>query len=572
MAEILRINLGENQLVKEPVPKRYRGLGGRGFTSQVIAAEVDPLCHPLSPDNKLVVAPGILGGTNCPTSGRTSFGGKSPLTGGIKESNAGGILGSKLARLNLAGIIIEGNSQDLVTLLIEKNGARLIPARELEDALIYEATATLQNIYGEKVAIAAIGPAGETRMKGACIGVTDLDGIPTRQAGRGGLGALMGAKNLKAIVVDDTDTSMAPVIDKGNFKEAVKAFSAMIKRHPVTSEILPQLGTDGGVNIINEASAYPTRNFSSGRFEKAADVCGEKMREIIIARGAKPTHPCMPGCPVQCSNTYRNEKGEEITGGWEYESIWALGANCGIGNLDDLALLNRLCDDIGLDTIETGVAIGVAMEAGVLSFGDSQGAINLLLEVRRKTPLGRIIGNGARVVGETYGVVRVPVVKGQGMAGYEPRAIKGMGVSYAISPMGADHTSAYSTAPEVMGRGDFDPLSPRGKVKLVMGLLTMTAVIDATGICFLAATPIFDDPRGFDCLLRLINAKTGETFTLEDMVKLGKTILDTEWDFNKRAGFSSAHNRLPRFFRTEKLPPLNVVNDVDEKEMEALLL
>ncbi|MFH0814275.1 MAG: aldehyde ferredoxin oxidoreductase C-terminal domain-containing protein [Pseudomonadota bacterium] len=539
----------------------------------MIATEVDPLCHPLSPDNKLVVAPGILGGTNCPCSGRTSFGGKSPLTWGIKESNVGGNLGSKLSRLGFAGIIIEGKAQEIVTLFIDKNGARLLPAKELADTLIYEATARLQDTYGKKVAVATIGPAGEALMAGACIGVTDVDGVPTRQAGRGGLGALMGSKNLKAIVVDDTDTSMVPAINKENFNEAVKTFTQLLKKHPLTSEVLPQLGTNGVVNIINEAGAYPTRNFSSGRFEKAADVCGEKMREIIVARGANPTHHCMAGCPIQCSNTYRNEKGEEITGGLEYESIWALGANCGIGNLDDLALLNRLCDDIGLDTIETGVAIGVAMEAGVLPFGDSQGAINLLQEIRKKSPIGRIIGNGARVVGEAYGVVRVPVVKGQGIPGYDPRAIKGMGVTYAISPMGADHTSAYSTAPEIYKvGGNFDPLSPEGKVKLVMELLTMTAAIDATGLCFMASIPFSDDPKGLECLLALLSAKTGKKVTVEDVVNLGKMILDTEWDFNKRAGLSSAHNRLPRFLRTEKLPPLNVVNDVDEKEMEALSL
>jgi len=570
MADLLRIDLSQKKIERTPVPDKYRQLGGRGFTSTMINDEVDPLCHPLSPDNKFIVAPGILAGTNVSSSGRTSFAGKSPLTKGIKESNVGGTIGMKLARLNIAGIVFEGKSDKLVTLYLSKDAVRFDDAEALQDTLIYDAVASLQVKYGKDVAIAAIGPAGEALMAGACIGITDVDGAATRQAGRGGLGALMGSKNLKAIVADDTGTSAVQVADKDGLKEAVKAFAKMIKDHPMTGQELPRYGTNGVVNVINAVGAYPTRNFSEGRFEGVSEICGEKMYEIITERKAKPTDRCMPGCLVQCSNTYNNEKGEEITGGFEYETIWAFGANCGISDLDALAELNRLCDDIGVDTIETGVAIGVAMEAAVIEFGDTQGAIGLVKEIQKKTPMGRILGNGAQMVGGAFGVVRVPVVKGQAIPGYDPRAIKGMGVCYALSPMGADHTSAYTTAPEIYNvGGDLDPLSPEGKVELVQQLLAMNAALDSIGLCFMACVPLFDNSEGLPCLVKMITAKTGDAFGMDELMNLGSSIIATEMDFNKRAGFSKAHNRLPRFFRTEKLAPLNVVNDVDENEIDA---
>lgn len=567
MPEILRIMLSEKKTKKESVPVKYEGLGGRGFTSTVIGTEVDPLCHPLSPENKLVVAPGIMGGTNCPCSGRASFGGKSPLTGGIKESNVGGELGTKLGKLGLAGIIFEGQCEELIVLFIDRNGVRLDSGRELTGALTYESAVKLKAKYGSKVAIAVIGPAGEARMKTACISVTDLDGLPTRQAGRGGLGALMGSKNVKAIVVDDTGLSQVRGVEPDGLKEASTLFSRMIKAHPVSGDALARYGTTCVLSLINEAGAFPTRNFSVGQFEKASEISGEKLNEVIGTRGGRNKHRCMASCIVNCSNTYLDENGAEITGGFEYESIWALGANCGIGNLDDLAVLNRLCDDIGVDTIETGVAIGVAMSAQVLSFGDSTGVINLLDEVRRSTPLGRIIGNGARVVGEAFGIDRVPVVKGQALSAYDPRAIKGMGVTYALSTMGADHTDAYMVGPEVLGQ-QLDPLSPEGKVQVAAHLFTMNALLDSAGLCVMSTLPLLEGPEGMNVLGKLIGHKIGQQITVDDLISFGDKIVKTERDFNKRAGFSVQHNRLPRFFRTEMLPPLNVVNDIDEKEMD----
>lgn len=572
MTDLLRIDLSQKKIDRTPMPDKYSKLGGRGFTSALINEEVDPLCHPLSPENKLIVAPGILAGTAVSSSGRTSFAGKSPLTKGIKESNVGGTIGMKLARLNIAGIVFEGKSDNLVTLYLGKDDVRLDDAAALQDSLIYDAAASLQDKYGNDVAIAAIGPAGEALMASACIGVTDVDGAPTRQAGRGGLGALMGSKNLKAIVADDTGTVAVKPADKETLTDAVKAFSKMILDHSLTGQELPRFGTNGVANVINEVGAYPTRNFSKGQFDGVSKICGETMYDIITERNAKPTHRCMTGCLVQCSNTYNNKNGEEITGGFEYETIWAFGANCGIADLDVLAELNRLCDDIGVDTIETGVAMGVAMEAGVIEFGDSEGAIRLVKEIQEKTPLGRILGNGSQMVGNAFGVVRVPAVKGQAIPGYDPRAIKGMGACYALSPMGADHTAAYTTAPEVYKvGGDLDPLSPDGKVELVQQMLAMNAALDSIGLCFMASIPLFDDPEGLPCLVKMIAAKTGDAFGMDDLMNLGGSTIAKEMAFNERAGFSKAHNRLPRFFRTEKLAPLNVVNDIDESEMDAAL-
>ncbi|MDO8885421.1 aldehyde ferredoxin oxidoreductase C-terminal domain-containing protein [Candidatus Oleimmundimicrobium sp.] len=573
MSKIIRVNLTKKEVKLEDVSKEYDGLGGRGFTSAVVAAEVNPLCHPLGEENKLVIAPGLLGGTNCPNSGRVSFGAKSPLTGGIKESNVGGTLGVRLAKLQIAGIIIEGKAKDgeSYVLLVNKDGATLKPSNELKNELVYNAVEKLRAKYGEKVAIACIGPAGEAKMAAANISVTDIDGVPTRQAGRGGLGAVMGSKGIKAIVVDGTDAPGVNIKDKDSFNKAAKVFADTLKKDSISGEGLPLYGTAILINILNEAGALPTKNFSSGRFEEANNISGETMREIILKRKGNPTHPCSPGCIIDCSNVYKLEDGTEITGGFEYESIWALGANCGIGDLDIVARLNRLCDDIGLDTIEMGDTIGVAMEAGIISFGDGEGAINLLKEAEKGSPLGKIVGSGCTCLGKVYGIERVPQVKGQGMPAYDPRATKGTGVTYATSPMGADHTAGYVIAMEIAGcGGKVDPLDPKGKADLSKAFQVATAATDCTGLCLFVAFATLTNERANPAVVDMLNAMYGLKLTGDDVTKLGKKVLQTERDFNKRVGFTKAHDRLPLFMTKEKLPPHNTVFDVSNEDLDSV--
>ena len=575
---IYRVNMTEGKITREEVPEVYAGLGGRALTSAVVNAEVPPLCHPLSEDNKLVIAPGLLSGTAAACSGRISVGAKSPLTGTIKESNAGGTAAQKLARCNIAAIIVEGKppAGSLSTLVIHNGGAAagLIEGSDvaqLKGLGNYDTVAKLVEQYGEKVAVISVGPAGEMKMSAASVAITDPENRPTRHAGRGGMGAVMGSKGLKAIVIDDAGTSRPPLKDADAFRAAARKFAQLLAGHPVTGETLPTYGTNALANVINEAGAYPTRNFSEGQFDGTDKISGETQRETIIARGGMPKHACHPGCVIQCSGIYLDKDGNYLTKKVEYETVWANGAGLGIDDLDAIALLDRLYDDYGLDTIEMGVALGVAMEGGVKEFGDAQGAIELIHEVGKGTPLGRILGNGAAVTGQTFGVSRVPVVKRQALPAYDPRAIKGIGVTYATSTMGGDHTAGYAVAPDVLKvGGDLDPLSPKGQVEMSRNLQIATAALDATGLCLFVAFCVLDEPDAMGAIVDMLNARYGASLTGDDVVELGKRILKTEREFNTAAGFTSADDRLPRFFKTEKLAPHNAVFDVPDEELDTV--
>jgi len=574
MKIILRINMTDQTAKEEPIAAAYAGLGGRGLTSRIVAEEVPPLCHPLGPENKLVIAPGLLGGTTAACSGRLSVGAKSPLTGGIKESNAGGTAAQKLARLGIAAIIIEGKPPNgaLWKLVIDKKGSVLLPAKDLRKANNYRAVEKLTGEHGEKASYITIGTAGERLMSAASIAVTDLENRPTRHAGRGGLGAVMGSKGLKAIVVDDKGAPAVAIKNKEAFKQAAQKFAKALREHPVTGEGLPMYGTNVLTNIVNEAGGLPTRNFRSGRFEDAAKVSGETQREIILKRGGVATHACHRGCVIRCSRIYMDKKKKFLTKGPEYETIWANGPNCGINDLDVIARLDRLYDDIGLDTIEMGATLGVLMEAGQIEFGDGKGAIKLIREeVGKATPLGRILGGGTAVTGQVFGVERVPVVKRQALPAYDPRSVKGIGVTYATTPMGADHTAGYSVTANVLGiGGNIDPLKPGGQVELSRNLQIATGAIDSVGLCLFVAFAVLDIPEAFDAIYEMINAQYGLDLGPDDVAGLGMDVLRTEREFNKRAGFTAEDDRLPRFFETEKLPPHDVVFDVSHQELDSV--
>jgi len=270
-----------------------------------------------------------------------------------------------------------------------------------------------------------------------------------------------------------------------------------------------------------------------------------------------------------CSNVYPLPDGK-VCAPIEYESDWALGPNLEIGDLDVVGRLNYICNDVGLDTIETGVTLGVLMEAGVIPFGDGEAAINALKEVGKETSLGRIIGSGAAVASKVFGVTRVPVVKGQGLPAYDPRACKGIGVTYATSPMGADHTSGYAVTANILKVGGYvDPLKPGGQVELSRNLQIATAALDSTGLCLFVAFTVLDDPEGMPAIVETINAQYGTQLTMDDVTEMGKQILKTERGFNRRAGFAEEHNRLPEFFAIEELPPHNTVFDL-KKELDQI--
>ncbi|TES87853.1 MAG: aldehyde ferredoxin oxidoreductase [Dehalococcoidia bacterium] len=576
MSKILRVNMTNLTAKLEDVPSKYRLMGGRGLTSAVTSDEVPPTCHPLGPNNKVTYAPGIVTGSGAPTAGRLSIGAKSPLTGTIKESNAGGIAADKLARIGIKAIIVEGQPKEkgkFWVLKVDKSGAELMPAAaEWVGKGLYEAYPKMLKKFGDKVGIISIGVAGEKLMAMSGICVNDPENRPSRYAGRGGLGAVMGSKGLKAIVVDDAGGASLALANKEAFDTGRKKMTDALLQHDITKPggALNTYGTAVCVAVINEAGALPTRNFSSGRFEGASKISGEMINETCKKRGGvgMTGHRCSPGCIIQCSNVYPKEDGTELVSCQEYESLWSFGANCGIDSLDVIGELIRLCNDYGVDTIEAGATIGVAMEAGLAKFGDGKKAVELMHEIGKGTLLGHILGGGTALTADTFGVVRCPTVKRQAMPAYEPRAIKGIGVTYATSTMGADHTAGYTIAPEIFGvSGKVDQFIVE-KADMSRNFQYVTAFLDATGHCLFVSFAILDIASGLEGMVEECNGVLGTNWTVDDIGRIGGDIVKKERAFNEAAGFAKVDDRVPEFMKYEKLPPHNVVFDVPDEVLD----
>jgi aldehyde:ferredoxin oxidoreductase len=568
---ILRVNMTDLTVTSEEVPAKWAGLGGRGLTSTIVASEVPPTCHPLGPNNTLVFAPGMLTGTPAAQSGRLSAGAKSPLTGTIKESNAGGTAAQMLARMGIKALIIEGQPAEdrWYNLHVTMEGVAINEERELVGKQNFAVIEALNEKFGKKIGVLTIGVPGELRMCTANISVKDPD-QKIRSHGRGGLGAVMGSKKIKYISIDESGSEKVAIADPEKFKQAARVFAKTLLDHPVTGEGLPTYGTNVLINILNEAGGLPTKNFRYGQCEHHDKISGETMHDLIRTRGGKTKHGCHAGCIIQCSQEYVDASGVYITSGFEYETVWGLGADAMIEDLDDIARCDAIMDDIGIDSIEGAVLLAVAMEAGVLHWGDGKECQRVLREeIGKGTPLGRILGNGAAAVGKAYGLTRVPVVKGQGIPAYDPRAIKGIGITYATSTMGADHTAGYTIATNILKVGGFiDPLSKEGQVDLSRNLQIATAAVDSTGMCIFIAFPALDIPECLTSLVDMINAVYGLQLTGDDVTALGARILKVEHQFNIAAGFSNADDRLPEFFEYEPVPPHNVVWDFTGEEID----
>lgn len=561
---IWRINVREQSCKIEPVPEAWERLGGRGLIARILLDEVEPTCSPLGPANKLIFTPGLLVGHMLSSCDRISVGGKSPLTGGVKEANAGGTTGLHMTNLGIKALILEDQpaTSGWWVLHLSRQRARFDPADDLVGKGVFEVAPILLERYGEKVAIALIGPGGEMRLSAAGIQNLDKDKVPSRIAARGGLGAVMGSKGLKAIVFDDAGGKKPPIADPAAFKAAQKAFTKALLEHPQTT-VYHDYGTAAMTRMCDGFGALPTRNFSAGRFEQAETLSGEYMRQLLLRRGgeSQTTHACMPGCAIQCSNVYGGEDGKAIVTPMEYETIGLMGSNLGIGDLDMVARMNWQVNDLGLDTIEIGAALGVAAEAGLMAFGDGERALELIDEIRRGTPLGRVLGHGAVTVGKVFGVERVPAVKGQAMSAYEPRAIKGTGVTYATSPQGADHTSGLTI------RAKVDHLDPRGQAELSRKVQLNMAGYDTLGACIFAGFGFAAAP---ETIRDLLNARYGWSVDENILQELGAETLKLEREFNRRAGFTAAHDRLPEWMRREPLPPHNTVFDVPDEDLDKI--
>jgi len=571
--KFIRINMKNKTINSEDVPDAYKGLGGRGLTSVLINSEVPARCDPLGPENKLIFAPGILSGTKLVNTSRLSIGAKSPLTLGIKESNVGGTIAAALGRIGIAAVIVEDSAPEgeLYTLKIDENGETgLIPAVEDKGARTYALVEKILAEEGDTNAILCIGPAGEFQLAGASIQSSDVDGRPCRAAGRGGLGAVMGSKGLKALIVNCNGKSPDAMTDPDAFRKAAKVFAKAVKEDMFSGYVLPPLGTAVLVAPINAAGAFPSYNATNGVFDGWEKISGEALAETLKERGGKTTHMGCAQCIIHCSNEFVDSRSNYVTASLEYETIWAMGGMCGIDDLDTIARLDFLSDDIGVDTMNTGVAMAVAMDAGYKSFGDGKAAIEMVEAIADGTEFGRILGNGPAAVGRHFKHHRVPVVKNQSIAAYDPRAIQGMGVTYATSPMGADHTAGNVIDKNLDSLGgSLNPLKADGQVAVSRDYQINVAFVDCTGLCLFANSAVSNNSKAAEALFTMLSLKLGSPFKPEDMQALGSKVIKAELDFNRKAGMTKNDDRLAEFFYKEPLPPHNTVAVVSDEEMDS---
>jgi len=553
--------------------------GGRLLTAQLVNELVDPRADPLGPGNILAFAAGPLAGLRVSTGGRLSVGGKSPLTGGIKEANAGGMAADSLAALGYRALVLTGArpADQPAVLILDEAGPRLADGQAYW-GLGNEATAAaLRRDFGADTVVVSIGPGGERRLPAAGIAVTDANDQPFRLAARGGLGAVMGSQGVKAILIKRL---LGPVSDRAS-STAARAAITDFHKHVATSDrikVLRDYGTASTVMLTQNLGGLPTRNFSAGRFDGAEAISGEALRDLIQARGGAgtPTEACMAGCVIQCSNVMPDPAGGLAVAPLEFETLGLCGSNLGLGSLDAIARINRLCNDLGLDTIEIGAGLGVMMEAAELArsetgqsrmmdqlprFGDGDRAAEIVAEIGRGDPLGMLLGRGVVAVGQALGVERIPAVKGQALSAYDPRVVKGTGVTYATSPQGADHTAGLTVFAPV------NHLDPASAVALSRTVQIQRAAYDALGLCVfnLGAT----GPRP-DLILAMLNGAHGIELPAGWLNELGRRAIDLELAFNRAAGFTVADDRLPAFFTEERLAATGTVFDVGDEALDGV--
>jgi aldehyde:ferredoxin oxidoreductase len=567
MKKLLRIDMENRTTVTEAADETFPLLGGRGLIAKILHQEVDAKCDPLGPENKLIICTGLFVDTVAPCSGRISVGGKSPLTRTIKESNSGGTMAKRMAALDLRGLVLEGRAPkgEWFVLVVGPSGVEFLTAKPYLGMNNYRLSEALREKMGEDISIASIGLAGERGYLNSSIQFTDLEGHPSRSAARGGLGALMGSKGVKAIVFQDVKKSAWEYADRDKFMAANKAYVQAVLAHPFSGQGLPALGTALLINVTNEMGILPTHNFRRGRWEHAEEISGERIAELQAQRSGKMSHICHTGCVIRCSQVYNDKDGNYLTSGFEYETIGLFGSNCGIRDIDVIARLDRICDDLGIDTMDAGCALGVCMEAGLIKFGDAEGALRLAQEMIEGTELGRVLGNGTEATGRHLGVTRIPTVKGQALAAYDPRGLKGTGVTYATSPMGADHTAGNS-----IGDHTLVGSSKEGQVELSRNLQIAMTLFDSLGMCIFSGI-CCEDPEVLGHLVDMAAAKLGGDWDVNRLMGIGVQSLMLEKQFNKAAGFTAKDDRLPQFMYDEVLETVDARFDLTDEELAETL-
>jgi aldehyde:ferredoxin oxidoreductase len=540
--KMLRVDLSAQSTTIEEIDSEilHLYLGGRGLGAYLVYTEVPPNTDPLGPENILAFCAGAMTGVRVPTGGRSSMSTLSPLTGTIFDANSGSQFGVRLKWAGFDALVVTGKSDLPVWLEVTADGAKIHPAGDLWGL---EIPGTVERLKTRNSAVVSIGPAGENQVSFASI--ADEKG---RSYGRGGVGAVMGSKNLKAIAA--TGKARSGIADQEIYEFVNYEAGKMVTASPRTSQGLPEFGTSVLVNLMNWYGVLPTRNFQRGEFEHAEKISGERLRdEFLVKRGA-----CW-SCPIGCKRVTKTSRGKGE--GPEYETIYALGSSLGIDDFETIIEANYLCNRLGMDTISCGATIACAMELTQrealdtdLAFGRADLLLKTVEDIAHRRGLGDQLAEGSQRLSARYGLPETAMqVKGLEFPAYDPRGMQGQGLLYATSNRGACHLRGNMLGPELLGAPKMlDRHAPSGKAGILIVMQHTSAVIDSIGMCKFVNFAIGDD-----FFARLMTAITGVSFEVQDLQLIGERIWNLERLYNLRAGFTKEDDTLPARFLNEPL-------------------
>lgn len=564
MRKYLDINLADQTVQSEELEGEAIVKAGRYLIAKKLVDAGVATADPLGPDNPLIFSAGPFAGTTFSNANRISVGCKSPLTGGIKEANGGGTFAYAMGRIEVAGITLHGQSDEWIVIHFDKEGN--ISYDNASDYLgkdNYVVADMLREHYGKKIAIALCGPVGEYEGLLAGIALTDNDGRPTRLAARGGVGAVMGSKRIKAMVIDVS--KMPTLHDRKKTLDAVRTYAKWVQEDPAIQTVYNPVGTMAMGDYTNHVGGIPVNNFTLGAqvddSQETFKMGGTYIEQLNTSRGGQHTHACMPGCLIQCSNVYVDADGNEVTSPIEYETLALLGTNCGLSDPDPLAEMNHNCNLLGVDTIETGAMIAVLMDSGQAEFGDTDFMRRVFKELQAGSEEGKLWAQGTERVGKHYNFHRVPTVKGQAISAYDPRVIEVTGISMMTSAQGADHTT-----------GNVAQMKSRDKdlpelIDASLEAQIAAAAVDSIGLCIFGRS--VTNPK-IEWLAQAINEAIGSDITPDFFYNLGRETLALEREFNIAAGFTDADDDLPAFFYDEALAPTNQTARFKGDEVHAI--
>lgn len=536
--KILHVDLARERMTEEPFPEEWRRnyIGGRGLGVRIILDMVNPGIDPLGAENVLIFATGPVAGSGLPLGSRYDVVAKSPLTGTLTSANSGGKFGTSMKRAGFDAVVIRGRAERPVSLILNDGRAELRDASDLVGMTTSETSAALQEDLGDPGAsVACIGPAGERLSR-----IAAIINENSRAAGRGGVGAVMGSKNLKAVAA--RGGGRVTVADRDRFLALKKEVADRIRENAISGGGLPRFGTAVLVNIINENYILPTRNFQSSHFPAAENVSGERMADTILS-GKMGCQTCV----IQCGRDIEVEG--KRTAGPEYETIWAFGPDCGIDDLAAVSEANTLCNDLGLDTISAGSTIACAMELSEkgyidedIRFGDAEKMVDLVRRIAYRDGIGDELAEGSFRFARKHGHPELSMsVKRQELPAYDPRGLQGHGLAYVTSVRGGDHVYAYLIAPEVLGSPEkLDPYSSEGKAVWTKTFQDLTAFIDSSGACLFTSFPLGAADYG-----AMVSAVTGYDIDGDEVLRIGERIWNLQKIFNLKAGCSREDDTLP---------------------------